>query len=213
MTLAVLIEAGRTRTFASALDWPGWSRAASSKLGAAGALDALDAYRERYAEVLARRDVATPTGRLRVVETVPGDATTDFGAPSQVAEADRRALMATERVRLARILEASWARFDEVAAVTGALRPGPRGGGRSVDKMAAHVAGAEAAYARKLGLRAAAREDPASVCALRAQLVDVITAARLPDREGAWPLRYGARRIAWHVLDHLFEMQDRSIVA
>jgi hypothetical protein len=24
-----------------------------------------------------------------------------------------------------------------------------------------------------------------------------------------WPARYAARRIAWHVIDHLWEMEDR----
>jgi hypothetical protein len=25
-----------------------------------------------------------------------------------------------------------------------------------------------------------------------------------------WPARYGARRIAWHALDHAWEIQDRA---
>ena len=25
-----------------------------------------------------------------------------------------------------------------------------------------------------------------------------------------WPPRYAARRLAWHVLDHLWEIEDRS---
>src|SRR5438552_2637529 len=28
--------------------------------------------------------------------------------------------------------------------------------------------------------------------------------------EKGWPQRYAARRIAWHALDHAWEMQDRS---
>jgi hypothetical protein len=27
---------------------------------------------------------------------------------------------------------------------------------------------------------------------------------------GGWPPRYGARRMAWHVLDHLWEIEDKS---
>jgi hypothetical protein len=27
---------------------------------------------------------------------------------------------------------------------------------------------------------------------------------------GAWPLRYLLRRLAWHVTDHLWEIEDRS---
>ena len=30
----------------------------------------------------------------------------------------------------------------------------------------------------------------------------------LADRK--WTLRYAARRIAWHALDHAWEMEDRS---
>ena len=32
-------------------------------------------------------------------------------------------------------------------------------------------------------------------------------AAPLP---GGWPVRYAARRIAWHVLDHAWEIEDKS---
>jgi hypothetical protein len=207
-SIAVLIEEGRTRTFASALDWPGWSRSAKS---AHDALAVLDDYRERYAAVLASHSLDAPAGRLGVVETVPGDATTDFGAPSQIAVRDRRAMRRADRDRMGAILEASWASFDDAAATTGKLRQGPRGGGRSVQKMAAHVADAEVAYARALGLRVSAADDEASVAALRARLLGLVAGTVEPDRDGKWPLRYGVRRIAWHVLDHLFEMEDRDI--
>jgi len=32
---------------------------------------------------------------------------------------------------------------------------------------------------------------------------------KAPDR--SWPPRYAARRIAWHALDHAWEIEDRSI--
>ena len=32
-------------------------------------------------------------------------------------------------------------------------------------------------------------------------------AAPLP---GGWPVRYAFRRIAWHVLDHAWEIEDKS---
>jgi len=31
-----------------------------------------------------------------------------------------------------------------------------------------------------------------------------------PLTEGGWSTRYAARRIAWHALDHAWEMQDRA---
>ena len=27
---------------------------------------------------------------------------------------------------------------------------------------------------------------------------------------GTWPLRYAARRFTWHVLDHAWEIEDRT---
>jgi len=202
----VLVEHGRTKTFASALDWPGWARSAK---GAHDALEMLEAYRSRYAGVLTAHSVSAPEGRLLVVATVPGDATTDFGAPSQVCDADRRALRNPDRARLAAILRACWAGLDDAVARTGSLRPGPRGGGRSVSKIAEHVSGAEIAYARKLGLRIVASQGDDRTDALRARILAVLDGTQPADRDGAWPLRYGVRRIAWHACDHLFEIEDR----
>jgi hypothetical protein len=31
-----------------------------------------------------------------------------------------------------------------------------------------------------------------------------------PIADQKWTLRYAARRIAWHALDHAWEMEDRS---
>jgi len=45
----VALEVGSKRTFATALDWPGWCRSGRDE---AGALDALLAYAPRYAAVL-----------------------------------------------------------------------------------------------------------------------------------------------------------------
>ncbi|HUD70163.1 MAG TPA: hypothetical protein VMQ40_07980 [Acidimicrobiales bacterium] len=94
--VAVLIEDGRTKCFASALDWPGWVRAGRDP---ELALDALELSRTRYAGVLEASSIAAPSGRLAVAASVPGDATTDFGAPSQTRELDVRALHATTRAR------------------------------------------------------------------------------------------------------------------
>jgi len=97
-----------------------------------------------------------------------------------------------------------------------ALRKGPRGGGRDRDQMIDHVLGAEASYARKLGVqqRQPARDDAPAI-AVR----DAIIAALWAPADGAslvptgWPPRYAARRIAWHVLDHAWEMEDRGASA
>jgi hypothetical protein len=206
--LDVLVEVGRRRTFASALDWPGWARSGTSR---EGALAALDEYRPRYVEVLTASRRRGPAGALRVTEELLGDATTDFGAPSVIADADRRALRTTDRERLATILAACWSQLDAVATSTAALRPGPRGGGRDLAKVQRHVHDAEVAYARGLGLRVSATNgDPELVMALRARVLGVLGGSVVPDRDGKWPLRYAVRRIAWHACDHLFEIEDRA---
>ncbi|HEV3328157.1 MAG TPA: hypothetical protein VGZ33_02070 [Acidimicrobiales bacterium] len=209
MPIAVLIEEGRRRTFASALDWPGWSRSATTR---DDALVALDAYRDRYGGVLAASRLDGPIGALRVKEVLAGDATTDFGAPSAIADADDRALRAADRERHAAILVACWSRLDVVASSSPKLRPGPRGGGRDLATVQRHVTEAEVAYARGLGLRVSATNgDPELVEALRERVLGVLARTVTPERDGRWPLRYAVRRIAWHVCDHLFEIEDRAI--
>jgi hypothetical protein len=192
----VAVESGRRRVFASALDWPGWSRSGKTE---AEALAALAEYGERYLPVARAAGLEPPSGdELEVVERLPGDATTDFGAPSAIAAADLVALEPAEADRLARLLEASWELFDRVVrGAPQALRRGPRGGGRDRDQVVEHVEGAETMYARRLGLSGRGG---------RAELADGIRSGAA----GRWPPRYAARRVAWHVLDHAWEIEDRS---
>jgi hypothetical protein len=39
----------------------------------------------------------------------------------------------------------------------------------------------------------------------------IVAGSALPKPRGGatWPIAYAARRIAWHVLDHAWEMEDR----
>lgn len=208
--IRVVVEVGRKRTFASALDWPGWSRSGRTE---ADALDALAAYRDRYAIVVGAAGLrglpARPT--FEVVETLAGDATTDFGAPGAVAAADSEPVDAATARRLAALLEAAWAAFDAQVAISPAsLRKGPRGGGRDRDAMVEHVDDAEAAYARKLGVATPTKGGPTIPEAVRAAILEcILPGDGAPSTPKGWPLRYGVRRATWHVLDHLWEMQDR----
>jgi hypothetical protein len=206
--VSVVLEVGTRRCFASALDYPGWARSGRHE---ADALEALETYRARYSTVLERAGVTAPTGRLVVRETTRGNATTDFGAPGAIVDADRRRLTRVDRERLASILDACWSAFDTATARRVELRLGPRGGGRPFDKLCRHVTDAEDAYARGLGLRVKATDgDPTRIAMARTDVRELVLAVRKPDREPTWPLRYGVRRIAWHVLDHLFELEDRT---
>jgi len=150
-----------------------------------------------------------------VLERLAGTATTDFGAPDSIAKRDTRPLGAPEAKRIAALLNAAWVIFDEVIAGAPAeLGKGPRGGGRDRDQIADHVFGAEGAYVRKLGLRLSppARDDRHGIAEFRAAIADVIGKASNGKAlvERGWPQRYAARRIAWHALDHAWEIQDRS---
>lgn len=212
---AVYLELGKKRVFACSLDWPGWCRSGKT---AESALETLAAYVPRYAAVarLAGADFpASAADSFDVVERVPGSATTDFGAPGAIAAADSKGLTGDQASRLTALVRASWAYFDRVVAGAPAeLRKGPRGGGRDRDKIVAHVFAAEAAYARKLGLRL--RElpigDRPGIAAQRDRLAAVLEAPSdgTPPRAKGWPVRYAARRIAWHALDHAWEIADRS---
>ena len=211
----VFIEAGSKRVFACAADWPGWCRAGKDE---AAAIAALSAYASRYAPVAKKARVAFDTdtaSALRVVERLAGTATTDFGAPDAKAERDTRPLAAPEAKRQAALVNAAWAIFDDVIGKAPAkLRKGPRGGGRDRDQIADHVLGAEGAYVRKLGLslKPPATTDRAGIAAFRAAIAEAIarpSTGKAPVEKG-WPQRYAARRIAWHVMDHAWEIQDRS---
>jgi len=209
----VFLEVGSKRIFASAADWPGWCRTAKTE---ELTLEALLAYAPRYEVVARHAGIAFPSAiELSVVEQLPGDATTDFGAPSTTAEAEREKLTAAKAKRQVALVRAAWAVLEEVAAQSPAeLRKGPRGGGRDRDKMLDHVVGAECAYARKIGLKIKqpAFDDVDAVAAMREQIAAVLgsTSDGSPVVERGWTSRYTARRIAWHALDHAWEMQDRS---
>jgi hypothetical protein len=211
--LAVGIEAGAKKVFASALDWPGWSRSAKND---EAAVDALLAYTPRYAEVVRSIGLELPDQvEVEVIEETEGGSGVDFGVPGSSPKSDGRSVDAEAADRDAAIVTAAWATFDEVAAHAPAeLRKGPRGGGRDRDKMVGHVIEADWYYARELGLKARQPkpDDPTAVDALRAEVLAIL---RQPSDGGAlagrkWTARYAARRIAWHALDHAWEMQDRS---
>jgi hypothetical protein len=218
--IAVCMEVTPKMSFASALDWPGWCRAGRDE---GAALEVLASYSERYAPVAEQARVSFPsTVAFDVVERVPGGPTNAFAAPEcrrpfpqMTAEAERVEVTPAAARRLVGLVTAAWATFDEVAAASPAeLRKGPRGGGRDRDKLIDHVIGAETAYARKLGvkLKQPAIDDIAAIEELRNAIAAVVGAPSggSPVVPNGWTTRYAARRIAWHVLEHAWEMQDRA---
>ena len=211
--LAVALESTPKKTFASALDWPGWSRSGKTP---ELAIEALLAYAPRFAPIATAAGASFPTAfEVDVVERADGGSGTDFGVPSRVHDADGREVNAAEAMRLAAIVEAAWAYFDGVAAKAPAeLRKGPRGGGRDRDKIVGHVNESDGYYARELGLRVRQPfgRDRAAVEAMRAEVLAVLRQPSdgSPLAGRRWTQRYAARRIAWHALDHGWEIEDRS---
>jgi hypothetical protein len=205
----VYLEIGKSRVFACAVGWPGWARAARTE---DLALETLDAYEDRYAVIAAAAKVKFKPTEFVVVQRIPGDAGTDFGAPSKPAAADVGPFPPSE----VDLLGAAWRVFDSFAAKSVAeLRKGPRGGGRDRDKMIDHVLGSEASYARAIGLKPKqpALDDVPAIEAMRASIIAALLDAAgdgQPRTPKGWPPRYVLRRMAWHVIDHLWEMEDRQ---
>jgi hypothetical protein len=206
--IRVLVEAAPKRVFVCAVDFPGWSRAGRDE---ARAVEAFLAASSRYADVAASAGVAFPAGPLEldVIERLAGDASTEYGVPRSVGQSDRVPTDAAEAARQAALLEAAWSVFDRrVAASPESLRKGPRGGGRDRTRIVEHVNDAEAAYAGQMGIRATGMEVEARRSAMLALLRAPSDGTPLGGRR--WPARYAARRIAWHVLDHAWEIEDRA---
>lgn len=218
-TIHVLLEVGTKRVMASAADWPGWCRGGKD---AEAALQALLDYGPRYQKIVGRSRLGfkapATVAAFDVTERLKGNATTDYGVPGLVAKTERRPLTATELKRLESVLKACWRALDTaVARAEGhVLRTGPRGGGRSTDGILAHVVEAEAGgYLTSLGGKAPKDADRD---ALRAAILTTLEASArgeidpLGPRGGKrWPARYFVRRAAWHVLDHVWEIEDRRV--
>lgn len=211
--MPVSLEVTPKKVFAWAPDWPGWCRPGRTE---ELAIEALLAYRPRYSAVAGDAGLTFPAdvAAVNVVERIQGSATTEYGAPGAISEGDLAPWKAAEARRAAVLLRTAWAFFDRTVAQSPAeLRKGPRGGGRDRDKMVDHVISVEAAYARKLGVKhkPPAVGDEAAITALRDEILAVLgkTSDGSPVVEKGWPARYAARRIAWHTLDHAWEMADR----
>ena len=213
--VTVGVEVTPKKAFASALEWPGWSRAGKTP---EEAVAALAAYADRYAAVAKRAKLDFPFDavvQVDIVEETEGNASTAFGIPEVRFKADRRRTTTKDGEQLAAIVDAAWKVFDRIVAGAPAeLRKGPRGGGRDRDKIVEHVVGADGGYARVLGLKGPEVDprDRAAVADLRKRMLEAIRAPSdgSPIAGKKWPPRYAARRVAWHALDHAWEIEDRS---
>ena len=221
-SIAVALEIGpNRRVFAQALDWIGWCRAGKDE---EAALHQLVIASPRYAPVAARAvlpfTIPPSFETFEVVERVPGNATTDFGALSVLLSADQQPLTETDTERLTSLLTACWSTFDDVfLSIAAELRGKKPERGRSPDAMRLHLLEADLMHLSGFG-PAFRRPDRTRITEQEAEVRERILAALraispgkefVPRRKSGflWTPRFAARRSAWHALDHAWELQGR----
>jgi hypothetical protein len=207
------------RTAAFAVDWPGWSRGATSP---ERAVETLASYRDRYRPVAAIAGLADEldaSGPLEIVEDEAVTGSTDFWGISYVPSSfEPDPMPAADLERGISLLRACWTFFDDVAGrVSAELRKGPRGGGRDRDRIIRHTIRTESEdFAKQVGLRmpeegalapgALPRYREEYVAALRAY-----NAGEVERRMRSWTLAFLIRHSAYHTLDHAWEMEDKDL--
>lgn len=218
--LRVIIEVGKKerRVVAGATDWPGLDRWGKTD---DDAVAKLTSYLPRYAPVAERAGLAKELARQRtpeVVERVTGSGSADYWGIAHVpSEMERETLPPPELERRAALLRACWSYFDEVAdGVSAELEPGPRGGGWTRDELIRHVHLNEPEqFTRKVEVRTP-REVMLTPDGRAAHREATLDAIRSYNAEGkiagrSWPIQFLIRRIAHHVMDHAWEMEDRDL--
>ncbi len=218
--LRVLLEVGPKgrRVVANATDWPGLDRWGKDD---DDALKKLSSYLPRYTAVADRAGLDDEFQRQRTVEVTEryaGSGSTDYWGIAHVpSDTERQLLPAADLDRRLALLDACWSYFDDVAArVSAELRPGPRGGGWTRDEIIRHVHVNEPEqFSRKVEVRTP-REvilTPAGRAAHRQATIDAIRTYNAEGKSAGrtWSIQFLIRRIAHHVMDHAWEMEDRDL--
>ncbi|HEY6072791.1 MAG TPA: hypothetical protein VIV15_05185, partial [Anaerolineales bacterium] len=137
--------------------------------------------------------------------------------------ADARPVDEDELSRFQCLLEASWQALEQAAQAAAGkeLRKGPRGGGRELEGILNHVLDAQAGYLSQLAWKLPKGDGvdlQAKIQLIRRAVSDTLAlsahggvAATGPRGGARWTARYFARRSAWHILDHAWEIEDRII--
>ena len=220
--IRVYTETGRSKTFAGAVEWPGWCRIGQDENSA---LLALYEIAPRYGAVLqaAQIDFAIPSdsASFAVVERLEGNATTDFGAPNIPPTSDDLPVSEDEFLRLQALIMACWQAFDSavIAASGRPLRRGPRGGGRDLAGILEHVIGSDSSDLARLAWKFQLHTPEApleEIGRVRQAILNALARAALGEipeqglRSGViWTPRHFVRNLAWHTLDHAWEIEDR----
>jgi hypothetical protein len=224
-THEIYLEVGQKKTFAIAVDWPGWCRFGKDEQSAVRTL--LDAT-PRYSKVAkyANLEFSIPESisLINTVARLEGNSTTDFGAPDIQLPNDWDPVEEDELERYVKLLKACWLEFDKAVEKTNGkeLLNGPRGGGRDLARIIVHVVEAEEVYLYRLGWKLHSTEMKTideRKDRVRSEVIRGLRAITSDDqlpREGPrggkrWSPRFFVRRLAWHAVDHAWEIEDRII--
>jgi hypothetical protein len=228
--IRVMLEIGLRgkRVVATATDWPGLERGATTE---EVAIERLLSYLPRYAPVAKlagmEAEFATTTktktssavDHVDVVERYPGTGSTDFwGISFAFSDIDRQAMSDEELERELKLMRSCWTFFDDVRSrVSAEMQRGPRGGGRDRDRIVRHVIFTEQDWAKKLGVPTPPEAEMLTDEGLDAYRDAYCGAIRelhaRNEMARNWPLRYLIRHTAFHTLDHAWEMEDKDLTA
>lgn len=220
----VYLEIGEKRVFAGSVAWSGWCCSGRDE---ESALQALFDSGPRYAQIVSSTNLGFEAPEqisdFNIIERLKGNRTTDFGAPDIPLSRDKETIEAGELQRFQTLLKSCWEAFDRsVEKAQGKqLRKGTRGGGRDLKKIIEHVTGADEAYLKRIGWKIENFRDTdpdERLTRIRYEILEGFAAAargELPTegpRGGKrWQPRYYVRRVAWHVIDHAWEIEDRIL--
>ena len=149
----VYLEIGSKRTFACAVEWPGWT---AERRGRGGGADRPGRLRAALCPRAAGRPPhlrrAERRGSVRRGRAAGGQHHHRFWCPGGDPGQRHRPGQRGRAGALTQLLHACWAAFDKTVAATGGkeLRKGPRGGG-DLSGVIAHVLGADGGYLTALG--------------------------------------------------------------
>lgn len=216
----VVLEIGPKgkKVVAVASDWPGLERGAAS---GEVAIERLVSYFPRYEKVAALAgmgaEFAASSG-VDVVEQYPGTGSTDFwGVSFAFSSFDKQDMTDEELERELTLMQACWTFFDDARSrVSAELQKGPRGGGRDRDQVVRHVFAAELDWGKKVEVRPDLDElfTDEGLRAHREAYCSAIRAYHSEDKQArTWPLRFLIRHIAYHAMDHAWEMEDKDLTA